>query len=258
MTTSPETVAAPRRRFSLRTMLIGVFVVSLLFAGVAHTYRKLQETKRISLRALSQAPLNQVLVALWNYHDTYGTFPPAYIADSEGKPMHSWRVLILPWLEQQALYDQYRFDEPWNSPHNRSLARYMPQSYRSPTEPKSAYRTNVVVIVGPETAFPGARSTKIADFKDGSANCILIAEIADSNINWMEPRDLDAATMSFQVNDPNKPSISAARWREPYVIFADTIHAYALPHDFKPDDLKAFTTIAGGEPVKRDDLLPYP
>lgn len=262
MTTSPETLPAPPeaslRRFSLRTMLIGMAVLGVLFAVAAHMYRTLQETKRITLRATAQAPFNQVLMALMNYHDTHGTFPPAYIADENGKPMHSWRVLILPWLEEQALYDQYRFDEPWNSPHNQSLARYMPRSYRSPTEPFSPTRTNVVVIVGPETAFPGTRSTKLADFKDGSANCILLAEVADSDINWMEPRDLDTATMSFQVNDPNKPSISAVRWRAPYVIFADTIHAYALPHDFKSDDLKALTTIGGGEPVKRDDVLPYP
>ena len=55
------------------------------------------------------------------YRDTYKVFPPAFIADADGKPMHSWRVLLLPYLEQQVFYMRYRFDEPWDSPHNRSL-----------------------------------------------------------------------------------------------------------------------------------------
>jgi Protein of unknown function (DUF1559) len=60
-------------------------------------------------------------LAVANYHETYGCFPPAYLANRDGKPMHSWRVLILPFLAQQELYRAYNFDEPWNGPNNRNL-----------------------------------------------------------------------------------------------------------------------------------------
>src|SRR5262245_15742705 len=65
--------------------------------------------------------LKQIGLALQNYHDTFGSFPPAYIADSKGQPIHSWRVLILPFIEQRQLYDKYRFDEPWDGPNNSNL-----------------------------------------------------------------------------------------------------------------------------------------
>ena len=61
-------------------------------------------------------------MAVANYHDTYGRFPAAYVADRDGRPMHSWRVLILPLLEQRTTYDAYDFAEPWDGPNNRRLA----------------------------------------------------------------------------------------------------------------------------------------
>jgi uncharacterized protein DUF1559 len=68
-------------------------------------------------------------VAVATYHDTYGTLPPAYIADAEGKPLHSWRVLLLPFLEQRELYEQYDFDEPWDGPNNRKLLAQRPSVF---------------------------------------------------------------------------------------------------------------------------------
>ncbi len=72
-------------------------------------------------RVICQRSLQQVGLALHQYHDKYGSFPPAYLTDANGRPMHSWRVLLLPFLGQQALYDDYRFDEPWDGPHNALL-----------------------------------------------------------------------------------------------------------------------------------------
>src|ERR1700690_1532678 len=78
--------------------------------------------------------LKQLALAMHNYHDTYGSFPPAYIPDKNGRPMHSWRVLLLPFLEFGPLYDQYRFDEPWNGPHNRELAKLPIALFHCPTD----------------------------------------------------------------------------------------------------------------------------
>ena len=72
--------------------------------------------------------LKQIALALHNYHDVYGVFPPAYIPDAQGKPKHSWRVLILPFLEEQGTYEKYDFDEPWDGPNNRALLTSMPRA----------------------------------------------------------------------------------------------------------------------------------
>lgn len=69
-------------------------------------------------------------MAVANYRSTFGGYPPAYIADCDGRPMHSWRVLILPFLEQQNLYAAYHFDEPWDGPNNRKLAGRIGQVFR--------------------------------------------------------------------------------------------------------------------------------
>jgi hypothetical protein len=201
--------------------------------------------------------LNQMQLAFQLYHEQYGCFPPAYVADAAGKPMHSWRVLILPFLDHARVYDEYDFAEPWNGPHNRTLADQIysdifhcasgPHAGRSPL-------TDYVVIVGPETPFPSDRSTTLADMRDGAENTILLAEIGNSDIHWMEPRDLRVDEMSFTINDPAQPSISSPHSRGPAIVFADSIRAYRIDRSMRPATLKALTTIAGGEPVFRERL----
>ncbi|HET6328162.1 MAG TPA: DUF1559 domain-containing protein [Planctomycetaceae bacterium] len=134
--------------------------------------------------------LKQIALAMHNYHDVYGCFPPAYIQDRNGRPMHSWRVLLLPFMEFGPLYDEYRFDEPWNGPHNRKLAALPLALFRCPFDNGPTATTNYFVVVGPKTVFPGTKSIAIKDIPDGTANTILLVEAADSGINWLEPRDM--------------------------------------------------------------------
>lgn len=144
--------------------------------------------------------LKQLALAMHNYHDEYGSFPPAYIADEGGRPMHSWRVLLLPFLENRELYELYRFDEPWNGPHNRLLGSLMPRAFRCPSDEGPASNTSYLVVAGPKTVFPGATSVGIKDITDGTANTILLVEAAGSGINWLEPRDLSYEEALHGVN----------------------------------------------------------
>lgn len=217
------------------------------------------KSREAAMQTVCRGRLGQLLMALHNYHDTYGSFPPAYLADADGKPMHSWRVLVLPFLDEADVYRRYRFDEPWNSPHNAALAKLVPGSiFHCPDSPDldDTTLTDYVVIVGPDTVFPGPLTTSLNDFHDGTDNTILVAEIARSDIHWMEPRDLSTDQMSFQVNDPQRPSISSLHPLGPGVIFADSIGAYRLGPSIRPTTLKALTTINGSEPVSKDALVP--
>src|SRR6185312_177731 len=78
--------------------------------------------------------LKQIGLGLQDYHYVFKCFPPACITDENGKPMHSWRVSILGFIGQKALYDRYDFNEPWNGPHNSLLAKEMPSVFRCPND----------------------------------------------------------------------------------------------------------------------------
>jgi hypothetical protein len=137
--------------------------------------------------------LKQIAIALHNYHDTYKSFPPAYVADEDGNRMHSWRVLILPYLEQQELYEQYDFDQSWDGPSNRLLAGRMPSVFACPGRSRNdrvarTYST-YVAVVGPNTIWPGERPTRIADIVDGTAYTLLVAEADSPGVPWMSPDD---------------------------------------------------------------------
>lgn len=140
-------------------------------------------------RMMCSNNVNKISLALYNYHDQYKQFPPAHIDDADGRPMHSWRVLLLPFLEQENLYKQYRFDEPWDGLNNRKLLASMPSIYSCPAQDDSPY-TSYVAVIGPDTAWPDATSRKLADIADPHDQTILFVESAEPRILWMEPRDL--------------------------------------------------------------------
>jgi prepilin-type processing-associated H-X9-DG protein len=167
---------------------------------------------------------NNLLVlalAMHSYHNAYGSFPPAYIADKDGQPMHSWRVLVLPFLDHRDLYDLYRFDEPWNGPNNRKLAARMPHEFHCPADTDTEANTSYFVVVGSKTIFPGATPIPISDIPDGPMHTILLAEAADSRINWLEPRDLSYEDAVRGINAKTGWSISSHHEGGAMVAFAD-------------------------------------
>ncbi len=242
-------------QFSLRRLFVWFICFGVALAILVALGNAVQTARRTAISMGSACRLNQLQLAFQNYHDAYGRFPPAFIADANGTPVHSWRVLILPFIEEQALYAAYDFSEPWNGPNNSSLANRMPRIFHTASENESNTFTNIVVITGPETAFPGSTSTKIEDFSDGPENVILLTEIANSNVPWIQPRDIEVEQCDSLLNDPEVLSISSASWRWPYVVFADRITTYAVSDDIPPEALRALTTIAGNEPSTRSRLI---
>lgn len=104
--------------------------------------------------------------------------------------------------------------------------------------------TNYVVIVGPDTAFPGSRVTKLADFADGPGNTILFAEIGPSDILWTEPHNLVIDQMSFMINDPKRPSISSVHPQGPAVVLADSCRTYRLTKSHTAETLRALKLLS--------------
>jgi hypothetical protein len=136
--------------------------------------------------------LKQIALALHDYHDRYGTLPPAAVHAPDGTPLYSWRVLILPMLEQQALYDQFHLDEPWNSPHNHKLLAQIPPAYAPAqfTVAPDASMTFYQVFFGPGAAFEGVKGLNMqTDFPDDIAETFLVVEAREA-VPWTKPADL--------------------------------------------------------------------
>ncbi len=190
-------------------------------------------------------------MAVANYHEQHGHFPPPYIADANGRPMHSWRVLILPFLEQGELYAQYDMSEPWDGPNNRKLAARMPQIYAFHGDYQPGLTTtNYLAVVGPETVWSTRERRSFKNIIDRPGATILIAENRGLEVHWMEPRDLSFADMSFEVNSPAGVS---SKYTDPAVAMLDgSLHR--LRKELPPATLKAMLTANGGEKIRGEDV----
>jgi hypothetical protein len=225
-------------------------LVCLIGAGFLVLFLGVSETRPAARRSQCRNNLKQIALALHNYHDTYGSFPPAYIADENGRPMHSWRVLILPFLESSDLYSKYRFDEPWDGPNNRLLADRMPRVYRCPSETRTdqpSLMTSYLAVVGPETVWPGDKSRSISDIQDGTSTTLLVVESHNSGIHWMEPRDLHTGQMAREINPLHGQGICSCHPGCAGVVLVDGSVRFLVGDEWTRSDVDALLTVAGGE-----------
>ena len=176
----------------------GLVVAGITIALFLPRFRGAREVAR---RATCKNNLKHIGLALHAYHDEYGSFPPAFIPDEEGHPAHSWRVLLLPYMDEQKLYSQYRFDEPWDSPHNSTLANKIPSAYRCPSIVKShrhhdletehsLWMTDYVAISTAGAVFDGTQTTSIEEIHDGTDKTLVVAEVRPHSVHWMQPTDV--------------------------------------------------------------------
>lgn len=151
-----------------------------------------QSARAAARRMASSNNLKQILLAFHNYHDTFGHFPEPISRDADGKPLLSWRVAILPFIEQRALYDQFRLDEAWDSEHNAQLVAQMPSIYAHPSVELPQGETIYHAVVGDGLALKSKGATRMAEVTDGLSNTIAIVEVdAESAVPWTKPSDVE-------------------------------------------------------------------
>ncbi len=186
--------------------------------------------------------LKQIGLALHSYHDGNGSFPARANFDAVGKPLLSWRVQLLPYLEHSDLYKQFRQDEPWDSAHNKKLLAKMPDVFRATGSKNKAEsgKTNFLAPICDGSVLGADKGTKIADIRDGTSNTIAAVEVTDeAAVFWTKPDD-------WQVDD-----------KEPVKALGDTFAALFcdasvrfFTKDIAPETLKAMLTRNGGERVE--------
>jgi hypothetical protein len=225
--------------------LFGVLMCSGI--PIALLLPAVQQAREAARRTQCKNNLKQIGLALHNYHDTYNTFPPAYIADENGKPMHSWRVLILPYLDQQPLYEQYDFSEPWNGPNNSRILNTRVPVYACPSHPGTdPTLTAYAGIFGENCIFRGAESVPIREITDGTSNTILVSEADRAAIPWTKPEDINIDKLGAAVLGPN--GLSSHHAGGFHVLMADGAVRF-VSENISLQALSALFTYSGGEVV---------
>jgi hypothetical protein len=167
------------------------------------------------------------------YHDQHRRLPPAAVCGEDGKPLLSWRVLLLPFLEQKELYDRFHLNEPWDSPHNLGLFAEIPRVFRpydgsSPPEPNTTFYQ---VFVGKRTAFEEGVVLRLEDLRGGTSNTFLVVE-AGTAVPWTKPEDIRYA------EDQPVPKLGGMFNDSFRVAFADC-HIDSFPQDVSKASLRA-------------------
>lgn len=201
--TDIASAALPRGR--VRGWVIELFAIAGVSAVVfGWLFADTKDARHAALDRSCIANLHGIRVALQMYQEKHGTLPPATVTDSEGRPMHSWRVLILPHLGRLDLYCRFRLDEPWDSPHNLRVARDVPDAYRCHAdEPSSEIDTSYLAVVGEGTIWDAAAAGPLSH----DDQRIAIVEVVRSNIAWTEPRDLTLRSIA-QLAPDSTPSLA--------------------------------------------------
>ncbi len=243
---APKTKPRPPRKWGEIVVALGIvaIIAVILLPGVSHG-------PRAPRRLQCKNNLKQLGLALHNYHDQYGSFPPPFTLDDEGRRLHSWRVLVLPFAEQGSLFRKLDLTKPWNHPANAEVRDSCPDVFRCRAAELPPGYTTYKAAVGPDAAFdPAGGTRRIDDMLDGTSQTVLVVEATRYQAShWMDPYDDDglAVLMSLSANPetPHRSTINS--------LFADgSCHSLAV--DTKSDVLRGLTTIAGGETIDIDEF----
>lgn len=197
----------------------------------------------IAAKQRSMNNLKQIAIAMHNYHSVNDNFPPAAICDKEGKKLLSWRVAILPYLEGEALYKQFKLDEPWDSENNKKASATVVKAFLDPRAGANGTKTTYKVLVGKGAAFDWKTGRKVPQFTDGLSNSILVVSAGDA-VEWAKPDDFEFDAEK-KLPDLTKP------FADLLVAMADgSVRTVKTKGDDFEKKLKAMITIDGGEPVE--------
>ncbi len=170
-------------RISTTSRYNGAVAAAIFMPAVAQARQSASRTQAMN-------NMKQIALAMHNFADANQKFPAAVLYGPNGKTPYSWRVAILPYIEQDALYRQYKFDEPWDSEANRRVLAQMPAVFRNPGDDAKSTNTAYFVLTGAGPMFGDNKAPTFADITDGTSNTLMIVE-AKREIPWTKPEDIE-------------------------------------------------------------------
>lgn len=192
-------------------LMCGGVMAALLLPAV-------QQAREAARRTQCKNNLKQIGLAMHNYHDTFNLFPAAYLNDEQGQPRISWRVSILPYMDEAPRYNRYVMSEAWDGPTNSMLLQPAPRAYICPSVPVTGPNTCYATITGEKSLLGAGKCHRIMDVTDGTSNTLMVVEACRMNIPWMKPQDIDANTFT-RIGDPN--GVSSFHIGGVHVLLAD-------------------------------------
>jgi hypothetical protein len=214
-------------------------------------FKTVQRLSGGSHQSVHMNNMKQIALALHNYMDAHGSMPPQALTDANGKRLLSWRVLILPYLEQSALYQQFHLDEPWDSEHNLEVAHAIPSVYHDVVPQLTPPRTRIVAPLTADSPFgrPGA-PIHFRDVHDGTSNTIWLVQADKGHaVVWSKPED---ATIDLQ--NPLSALIDADHGDQKVLIGRMDGSVQALSTESLAKWLIPMLTIQGGEVIPNQEL----
>lgn len=206
--------------------------------------------RQAAMRNASTNGLKQIILGWHVFHDQKGAFPTHAIYSADGNPLLSWRVQILPYIDQLDLYQKFHLDEPWDSEHNKALIAEMPDVYANPSVPLEPGKTNYLAVVGGECLMDGtATGIAMKQVTDGTSNTIAVVEADPTQaVEWTKPDDLE-----FNAENPKEGvgNVRPGAWNAAFCDGSVQLIAEAID----PQMLKALFTRNGGEVVQRPDMV---
>ncbi len=239
---------APKRRAWSRGRVAG-WVGFVAIAGLATVplVMAVDHSVRESRREQCAVHLKKIGLAFHEYHNAHEHFPAPWLASHDGKGALSWRVALLPYLGYRSLYERFHLEEPWDSPHNRTLLGEMPPEFACPQGlARGKGQTGYLVVVGPitepgniNTPFEPTRGAEIREMTDGTSNTVLVLE-TDTLVPWTKPDDL-----RWERDGP-LPRLASPHASGANVVFADGATRFLKP-TIRPEILLGLLTMNGNE-----------
>ena len=246
----PEEKKQNPARFTLVEFLVVIAIIGVLIAVLSPAAQRPSEPAR---RMQCGYKLHQIGIALQNYHETYGSLPPAFTVDKNGRSLHSWRVLLLPFLEQRDLYEKIRLDEPWDSEYNQQfhsiqIGPNRDDPFQCPSaglpgrfsRGKSTLTTDLncyySVVTGVNTPFPGAESTGFADMEKETKDIVFVVERL-MPVCWMDPNNEIRFSLACDGINRKLEGIGSAHPAGVNVVYGDASVRF-ISNTIDPDEWK--------------------
>jgi prepilin-type processing-associated H-X9-DG protein len=190
-----DSISKPRSRRRNRVVEV-LAVLAILLVLIALMLPAVRSARPAARRAQCVNNLKQIALGLHNYEQVYQVLPPAYTVDSSGRPLHSWRTLILPYIEQNSLYQTIDLSKPWNDPANAKAYNTTLLEFRCPEEVGPPNSTTYLAVVGPSACFHRNRPRRLAEITDGTNSTLMVIDASAHNaVHWMAPMDADESVV---------------------------------------------------------------
>lgn len=240
--TPPQEESLPPSPWIGRDGIVAAVLIAIFAAPLFLSVFSRGPSRRAIRESSCQRSCIQIALAMQSYHDQYQAFPPAYTVDTEGKPLHSWRTLILPYLNEQALYDSIDLTKPWDDEDNLHAWKSIPQVYRCSVHRDKGNRTTYLAVVAPGSCLQPRESAALSDITDGASKTVLMIDVSEEQgVIWMSPQD--ANLDQFLAMGTKLPS--SHRSANIFTFCDATVNRFS--RDYAEKDRKAMVSIAGND-----------